>query len=264
MTVKFKVMQVGGASVDHTLTFDKPGRLRWETPVQLVIADGKTLTTYDKARNLYSQSPITEGWTKQVFADPAVWVWSAFFDTNFLKPIISTKKVGGRSVKGVALTDFHIEREGLSIGVSTDDAAGIVRNYTYRIAGQGDFIVQASDVLFSKKPKDDALFAFTPPEGAMKKSDAEASMKALTYADVKPLFDQYCTTCHGGPNPARGIDLSSHSAITSGRSITVGSGAQSRIVRIMRSGQMPPQSSPRIPQEGIDKISAWIDGGAKP
>ena len=51
----FQTISKGGKE-DYSITLKKPNMVRIETPKQILVADGKELTTYDKAENTFLQA----------------------------------------------------------------------------------------------------------------------------------------------------------------------------------------------------------------
>ena len=84
--------------------------------------------------------------------------------------------------------------------------------------------------------------------------------------DVQPILDAECTICHGG---AGGLDLESYAGLitggTSGAIVVPGDGFQSLLIKRL-DGRIPPQmpeNRPPLTQPEIDRISKWIDEGAR-
>ena len=84
-------------------------------------------------------------------------------------------------------------------------------------------------------------------------------------ADVLPLLQSRCERCHGGRRTEAGFSTVNYSDLMAGSygvSVVVpGSSQESRLVKVIVSGDMP-RRSPPMPQDEIDVISAWIDEGA--
>ena len=98
---------------------------------------------------------------------------------------------------------------------------------------------------------------------------------SLTYqADVKPILDANCVSCHTAGNPGyekSGLRLDSYDALMKGTQygpvIVPGSSVSSTLYRLV-SGQADP--SIRMPHgkaalsdDDVSTIAAWIDQGAK-
>jgi mono/diheme cytochrome c family protein len=95
---------------------------------------------------------------------------------------------------------------------------------------------------------------------------------AVTQHDVIPILLRRCTVCHGLRRQEGGLDLRSRSAMLrggkSGPAIVPGKPAESRVIRKVRSGRMPPRDrlvevsvKPIEPAE-TDVLVRWIAAGA--
>jgi mono/diheme cytochrome c family protein len=114
-----------------------------------------------------------------------------------------------------------------------------------------------------------------PPNVRFDESDgtvtvAQATTTTYTWADVKPIFNTYCGSCHGDPARTVAIDYfcllqydkgeaSPPCAATDEGAFEVSSLVFNRMVSAK---SMPPASSPQPAQADIDKVGSWIQGGA--
>jgi len=91
----------------------------------------------------------------------------------------------------------------------------------------------------------------------------------LSFADVKPIFDAKCVGCHGGADPKDGLALTSHAAVLKGGEhgavVVPGDPSGSDVVKFINGTKEPrmPFKQDPLSQEDIDKISKWIEQGAK-
>jgi hypothetical protein len=86
-------------------------------------------------------------------------------------------------------------------------------------------------------------------------------------AHVRPIFQAYCTECHGEPaKPKGGLDLRLRRfAVKGGDSgpvVVPGKPAESLLLDYVTSGEMPPGKT-KLTKEQIDVIQRWIAAGAK-
>ncbi len=82
-------------------------------------------------------------------------------------------------------------------------------------------------------------------------------VSAVLYsADVRPILDQNCLSCHGPISPQAGLDLSSYDKVKA--NVTK---IRDRINRPISDPQVMPQGGP-MPKCSIDQVTAWIDAGA--
>ncbi|HSN73381.1 MAG TPA: c-type cytochrome domain-containing protein [Steroidobacteraceae bacterium] len=99
--------------------------------------------------------------------------------------------------------------------------------------------------------------------------------EAVTYADVEPIFDQYCVSCHQPGQPgyeASGLDMTSYEAIMKGTRfgpvVLPGEPQTSTLVMLLEgradpSIQMPHGDAPSPYQAEIEKIRSWVAHGAE-
>jgi hypothetical protein len=92
-----------------------------------------------------------------------------------------------------------------------------------------------------------------PPKPVPLNPDACDSIKYTN--SIKAIIDKECVSCHGGPFPNGGVDLSTYSNVQAkandGR-------IKARITNV--NNPMPP--SGLMPQGRVDSILCWVDRGA--
>jgi len=97
----------------------------------------------------------------------------------------------------------------------------------------------------------------------------EPNEATLTYADVKPIFDAKCVGCHGSNKPKEDLSLNTYAAVIKGGEhgavVVPGDPAGSKLVHAIDGTDTPrmPFKQDPLSQEEIDKISKWIEDGAK-
>lgn len=111
----------------------------------------------------------------------------------------------------------------------------------------------------------------------MSKLPAASAKAGVSYAtDIKPIFDESCTKCHGAEKPKGKLRLDSLAGALKGgedgKVILPGDSAHSMLVHnVARAGDPddympPPKNKAKIPPltaAQIGLIRAWIDQGAK-
>ena len=94
---------------------------------------------------------------------------------------------------------------------------------------------------------------------------ADASTPPTFDADVRPILEANCVSCHGGDAPQQGLDLRTARAMlrggSSGPAVEIGSSAKSALVERIVAGTMPPGDS-SLTESEIAMIRHWIDNGA--
>jgi uncharacterized membrane protein len=95
---------------------------------------------------------------------------------------------------------------------------------------------------------------------------AEKMANASFSKDVLPVLQKNCTRCHSGANPPTGLDLTSYAGVMKGNQ--VGAVVQpdtsygSALYQVLPRGTMP-QGADKLSDDDMQKIAAWIAGGAK-
>ncbi len=259
LSVKFRTVAAGQPAQEHTLSLSRDLSMRYDSPVLLVISDGKTLTTYDKSKKQYAQTEATKPAILKVLREDAVWAWSAFYDAELGKQVTSAKDGDELNQKGIILRQVKVGRASGAITQMFDAKLGAFRGAAYKREGT-EIFVQVSEMTVSDKSLPETLFAWRAPEGAVDAGSIPAGEAKMMFADVKPIFEQYCTRCHGGGRPTRNINMASYDSIMASRTVKPGDSRTSILVNSMRTGAMPKGGS--MPTEAIDKIAKWVDDGA--
>jgi len=101
-----------------------------------------------------------------------------------------------------------------------------------------------------------------PSEG-----DAFARGEATFRADIYPVLKAKCLRCHNSRKKDGALDMSSLKAMlnggNSGPPIIPGNAKKSLMVDIIFFGEMPPKKvQPRMTNEELKLLEAWIDAGA--
>ena len=98
----------------------------------------------------------------------------------------------------------------------------------------------------------------------------------VTYADVKPIFDQYCVPCHKPGQPgheASGLALGSYDDVMKGTRfgpVVLPGDPRTSVLMMLVEGRvdpsirMPHGDAPQPSQAEIDRLRTWIAQGAQP
>jgi len=101
----------------------------------------------------------------------------------------------------------------------------------------------------------------TMPAATQAASPGTASFKA----DVLPIFQASCVSCHSGPGAPRGLELSSYASVMKGASsqkvVTPGNPDASPLYQFVASDSMP-KGGPPLSAKQKDTIRQWIAAGA--
>src|SRR5262245_5728109 len=85
---------------------------------------------------------------------------------------------------------------------------------------------------------------------------------------IRPILREHCEACHNPELKQAGFDLSTPEGLLrgggSGPAIVSGNAKNSLLYRLITHDEQPgmPYKAPKLPQETIEQIAAWIDAGA--
>lgn len=196
LDVQFTVMQVGGAPSSISMSMQKPNKVRIDSPTHLVVADGSTITTFDKRGNRYTKSEQTDEKFAGLFGGPETAIWYGFFNEDAFKNVASVRDSGTQR-RGAATYDIvHIKFDAngtRTLDMYLDQTTGLVKIAEVKEqAPQGTFstILNTSEVKFETT---DRMFAFVAPEGAkeVKESDLVAGKWYENFDEAQAVAKQH-------------------------------------------------------------------------
>jgi len=270
LVVEYSVQPIGESLSNQTLSASFPNLLKWDSPAKIVVTDGKTIWTYDKAAKTYFEEPISTNWNAGFLSGSTAWLWSAFSDPKFTEQFGSVKAGRTRKLRGVDVAEYDVtfaKNTQRTATLMVDTKLGLVRGAIVKENGK-DTLIWAEKLELGDAKLDAAAFTFTAPEGAKKVDPAAAAAgQVVKYSEVQQIFTANCSGCHGAGGGRGGLNLTSYDGVMRGGSggavISPGNPAGSKLLRNMK-GQgriMPPTG--KLPEGTIAKVEAWIAGGAK-
>ncbi len=143
LSTSYKVVPLGGSPIEINLELAKPNMAKIDTPTELIVADGTTITTFNKAEKTYykrAQSPDDLG---ALFRGDALGIWAGFFNSKALAGVTNAKSLGTKNRKGMALNVV----EGWA------DAKGR-KTVTFYLSNQDAVVRQAEIVINDQGVKD--------------------------------------------------------------------------------------------------------------
>jgi|GEM_PF-1694758 len=262
VVVKMRVFDLSGASEDESLTIARPNLWKYETSKWTILSDGEKITRYNKSAKTYVQQPYSAKALATLTDLPQLWPYASLLNEKFLSEILASRRGAQRSTMGTKVIDMNVSREGKGqLTLVMDSTTGLVRGVNFKDAMGKEKIAQASEVQLFSKSMDAAKFAWVAPEGAELAKEEEVIAATLSYADVQGVFERNCTECHSGPDAKDGIDLSSYDSIMSARIVKPGDADGSKLIRVIRSGKMPPKQ--RMDPKDLQALTQWVNSGAK-
>lgn len=167
---KYTVQTVGGSSTEYTVAFGKPNLARIETDATLTIADGTSLTTYDKAENTFTKKAQTDSDLMGLFSNLEVSIWKPFFKPEAVTNFAGSKDAGTKTKNGKTLNIVNVQADpkgDLTMKLYTDSADNTLKQGEIT-TGNGGKAGSTSILLVTESSMTAApdLFAFKAPAGA--------------------------------------------------------------------------------------------------
>lgn len=100
--------------------------------------------------------------------------------------------------------------------------------------------------------------AKTPSEVKVEKSIDCSTMNVTYTADIKPIFDKYCNSCHGNGGVG-GYDFTSYKNIMR----AANNGELLGTIKWERGFPKMPEDADKLDKATIAKIECWINNGMK-
>jgi thiol-disulfide isomerase/thioredoxin len=170
LSAKVAIQEVGGSASSYTIDMKKPNLLRLDTDTTLIVADGTTITTFDKKQGVYYKQPQTKEDMKVLLDSDQYNLFTGFFGEApaVLKSVDGkVRTLGGDQVTEVNTFFDKGEKKQQMFYVGSDNIAK--RSTLTAKKGQGDkpiqIVINAKDFIVDGKPVD-TLFAFKAPTDA--------------------------------------------------------------------------------------------------
>ncbi len=177
LTATCTVQRSGEAPVVYDVRLEKPKKLRIDSPGQLIVADGASITTYDKSEKSYDKRPESDAELQGVFSAADMALFGAFFDSGFNARYSSINLAGKKELRGVSydVVTAAVSGKSFTFYVDPSDKIAKIVQVASDVEGQGKMLVQTKDLRMDT-PASESDFAFTPPAGA-KNLSADAPLK---------------------------------------------------------------------------------------
>lgn len=178
LSATLTVRPLGGAAQNLKFKYGKPNLAKIEWPGGMVLADGKSITRYDRAANTYSVVEQTDqGFREIVFSDDAS-IFRAFFDPDAMKTVYRQKPAGQKNRKGMALqaVEVTLDSQGQRTALYLMDSSMLPRQIELTVAKGTEKATTLWDIdtlALGSAPEPAESFAFSPPAGSRKLTEAE-------------------------------------------------------------------------------------------
>jgi outer membrane lipoprotein-sorting protein len=192
LSATYTVVAIGGTAEAYQVDLAKPNQARIDTPRELIIADGKTITTYDKANKTYYKRPQTNEELRAMFGPDELNLWASFFDAKAYANVVSTRQAGTRNRRGMTLNvlEASFDRENRrKVTFYLHQQDNVARQAEILVKDQsGEFstVIDTRSVVLGEKA-DESLFAFKAPDGAREITEEELSI-GRWYTDLDEAF----------------------------------------------------------------------------
>lgn len=191
LSVEYTVMRNLGAKTPIRIDLAKPNMARIDRPNELIVADGKVVTTFDKSAKTYFKAPQTDAGLKALLTPDEVLIWNAFFVADMFSKTAS-KNLGKKNRKGMILNavEMKIDPEGrkmltLYLG-DKDNVARQAEFIVNNVDGRESLVLDTTSVVIGQ-PADPSVFAFKAPEGSRQLTMDELN-SAKWYTDLDEAF----------------------------------------------------------------------------
>jgi outer membrane lipoprotein-sorting protein len=186
LSTNYKVIPVGGTPLEINLDLAKPNKARIDTPTELIVADGTTITTYNKAEKSYFKRPQTADDLKALFRGDELAIWSGFFNAKALAGAGAAKSLGTKNRKGMTLNvvETPVDAQGRKVVTYyLNSQDGVARQAEIVINDQGvkdTTVIDTKTLTIGATPGKDA-FAFNAPSGSKEVSWEEMNSARWVY-----------------------------------------------------------------------------------
>ncbi|HWD38839.1 MAG TPA: thioredoxin domain-containing protein [Fimbriimonas sp.] len=190
--------EIGGLRSEYSVALKKPNLARIDSPDQLIVADGKNITTLDKKAKTYYKQPETDDLLNSLFTSDSLNAWSGFFNANAYHPTDSVD-LGTKTRANHTYEAFQASADKAGNKLVTyflDPSDKIARQVEIKLkAGAADstFLLRTTNFDVNADAKDD-LFTFSAPAGATEESlaDVLGGKWFTSFTEAK----KYATTNH--------------------------------------------------------------------
>jgi len=202
----FTSQTIGSSSDEYSIALKKPNLARVETPSELIVADGKTVTTLNKADNTYSKRPEAEGDVVGLLSSDEVRLFAGFFKADAYNGA-RTRPLGKRQMNGSAMqvVEATVPHRVDTYFLGDDKVARKRQTDLSGPTGTTTSILSTKSVdLNADLP--DSTFQFVPPAGSRELSQDEIdsgrwytsmdeAMKVAKSSKKKIFIDFMATWC---------------------------------------------------------------------
>jgi outer membrane lipoprotein-sorting protein len=165
----YTIQAIGSSPDSYTIALKKPNLVRFETPTQLVIADGKQIFTYEKASKSYFKKPQSDEEVRALLGGSELDLFRGFFNADAYKAA-AVKDLGAKNRKGQTYTAVQASvdpsgKKTVTYFLAGDDLARAAQIDLNDPNGKVTYIVDTKTFEVGGAFAPDT-FSFTPPADA--------------------------------------------------------------------------------------------------
>jgi len=164
----YSITALGGASKDVTLALAKPNKVRIESASELAVADGETITIFDKGAKTYFKRKQSDAELRSLMSTETTQLWSAFFDDKAFDNGYTAKALPDKVRKGVKFKVVEVtpkDAADVKWTLYIDPADSIAKQAEVSV-GSTDPQTKVFDVKNFEMKAGADLFAFKAPDGS--------------------------------------------------------------------------------------------------
>ena len=179
--------------------------------------------------------------------------WQHFYGGNLIFPIMMKMILAGILTASMTLAVFVLYRK-----LPQQD----MRIFAVQVLS---FVVVVGIGYFGGN----LVFDGQHPAQAAESTTTAVATSNLTFADVAPILDQSCTSCHSGKDAPVGLHLDAYDAVMAGSKygpvVVAGKPDESELVKRIRGESTPrmPYKKPPLSADEIQRITDWVKQGAR-
>lgn len=210
LSATFTYQQIGGNSSAFKVDLAKPNLARIDRANELILADGKTITVFDKKQNTYFKVAQTNEELSKYFSEDEMHLFVPFFNPVFFDKF-KVSDGGTKNRKGVAMNVVEAQIDQRGVKKATyyiDPTSKLARQVEFAYSDTGQVVrmlVDTKEYTLSNEI-DAALFAFKAPDGSRELSaeemasdkwyyDLEQAKAAAKKSGRKIFVDFFATWC---------------------------------------------------------------------
>lgn len=186
LSATFTYQKIGGTAQSYTIDLAKPNMVRIDKAGQTIVADGKTIVTYDKQAKTYVKAPQSDAELGRLFNDDEFSLFAPFFSPNAFDKLAKVAPAGTKNRKGISMQVVEATVDAKGFKKATfyiDPSNNVARQLEITFSDGPEVVRTLVDVKDIKVggQADAALFAFKAPEGSRELSMEEMNSDKWYY-----------------------------------------------------------------------------------